>query len=152
MSLNSFFADLLHLCLTDCSCPPLISEVSHLLLTQLIFVVSSYVSCICRRMPCLFDVPLPLSFFLLSLGCLVVKQTLSFFTPWIVTLLKHLVKILSTWLCHHSATKYFYTTASYTISEFGSNFQYCMLIIAFSVYNCHKILFSYTKKKKKKKP
>lgn len=72
----------------------------------------------------------------------------SFFTPWIVTLLKNLFKILSVWLCHHSVTKYFYIMASYTISAFRFNLQYCLLIIAFSVYNCHEILFSYRKKEK----
>lgn len=61
----------------------------------------------------LFDVLLPLSFFLLSLWCLMVQQTQSFFTPWTVTLLKHLFKIISVWLCHHIVTKYFYGKLHY---------------------------------------
>lgn len=148
MSLTSFFANLLHLCLTCCSCPPVISEVPHLLLIHLIFVVSSYAFCICRRIHCLFDALLPLLSFPLSLECLMVQQTQYFFTLWTVILLKHLFKIISVWLCYHSIAKYFYTMASYTISAFGFNQQYCMLITAFSIYNCHKILFSYWKKKR----
>lgn len=149
MSLTSCFANLLHLCLTCCSCPPLISELSHLLVIHLIFVVSSYAFCICRRIHCLFDALLPLLSFPLSLECLMVQQTQYFFTLWTVILLKHLFKIISVWLCYHSIAKYFYTMASYTISAFGFNQQYCMLITAFSIYNCHKILFSYWKKKEK---
>lgn len=103
MTLTSFYSDWLHLCLKGCPCPPLISEVSHLLLIQFVFVVSSYSSCIYRRMHCLFDVLLLLSFFLLWLGCLMVLQTQSF---WTFTLLKYLFKIISVWLCHQSVTKY----------------------------------------------
>lgn len=124
-----------------------LSEVSHLPLIQFIFVVSSYASCVCRRMHCLLDAPLLLSFFLLLLGFLIVQWTQSFFILWTVTLLKHLFKIISVWLCHHSFTKYFYTMANYTISAFGFNLQHFMLITAFFIYNYPKILFSYRKKK-----
>lgn len=117
-----------------------LSEVSHLPLIQFIFVVSSYASCVCRRMHCLLDAPLLLSFFLLLLGFLIVQRTQSFFILWTVTLLKHLFKIISVWLCHHSFTKYFYTMANYTISAFGFNLQHFMLITAFFIYNYPKVL------------
>lgn len=121
----------------------------HLLLIQLIFLfpvmsllyAGGCIACLMFYFPC--------HFFLLSLGCLMVQQIQSFFTLRTVTLLKHLFKIISVWLCHHSVTKYLYTMASYTISAFGFNLQYYMLIIAFSVYSYHRILFSYRKKRKK---
>lgn len=144
MSLTSFFADLLHLCLTDFSCPPLISGCLNCYWSSLflLFPVISLVyaggcpACLMFYFPC--------NFFFYHLNAL---WSQSFFTPWIVTLLKNLFKILSVWLRHHSVTKYFYIMASYTISAFRFNLQYCLLIIAFSVYNCHEILFSYRKKR-----
>lgn len=39
----------------------------------------------------------------------------------------------------------------FTISAFGFNLQYFLLIIAFSVHNCRKSLFSYRRKKKKER-